>query len=107
MLSATPVTDSTFKQEVLESKIPVLIDFWANWCGSCSRVAPIIDAVAEQYNGQVKVVKVNTDENPSLSSQYDIRRIPTIMLFKDGQQIDMLVGAVHEKTLTSGLQKYL
>ena len=107
MLLVTPVTDSTFKQEVLESKIPVLIDFWANWCGSCSLVDPVIDAVAEQYNGQVKVVKVNTDENPSLSSQYDIRRIPTIMLFKDGQQVDVVVGAVPKITLTSGLQKYL
>ena len=107
MLSATLVTDSTFKQEVLESKIPVLISFWANWCSSCSLVNPVIDAVAEQYKGQVKVVKVNTDENPSVSSQYDIRRIPTIMLFKDGQQVDMVVGAVPKITLTSGLQKYL
>lgn len=107
MLSVTPVTDSTFKQEVLESKIPVLVDFWAAWCDSCSLVDPVVDAVAEQYNGQIKVVKVNTDENPDVASQYGIRSIPTMMLFKDGQRVDIVVGAVPKTTLTSGLQKYL
>lgn len=107
MLLVTSVTDSTFKQEVIESKVLVLIDFWANWSDSCSLVDAVMDAVAEQYNGQIKVVKINTDENPGVSSQYNIRMIPTIMLFKDGQQVDMVMGAVSKTTLTSGLQKYL
>lgn len=107
MASATQVTDSTFKQEVLESQIPVLVDFWAPWCGPCKMVAPIVEEVAQQYSDQVKVVKVNTDENPSVASEYGIRSIPTLMIFKDGQRVDMVVGAVPKTTLANTLEKYL
>lgn len=107
MSSAEQVTDSTFKQEVLESDAPVLVDFWAPWCGPCRMVAPVVDEIAEQYNGQVKVVKVNTDENPSVASQYGIRSIPTLMIFKGGQRVDMVVGAVPKTTLANTLEKYL
>lgn len=101
------VTDSTFQQEVLESNIPVLVDFWAPWCGPCRMVAPVVKEIAEQYNGQVKVVKLNTDENPGVASQYGIRSIPTLMIFKAGQRVDMVVGAVPKTTLASTLDKYL
>jgi thioredoxin 1 len=104
---AAQVTDSTFKQEVLESAVPVLVDFWAPWCGPCRMVAPVVDEIAEQYAGQVKVVKVNTDENPSVASQYGIRSIPTLMIFKGGQRVDMVVGAVPKTTLANTLEKYL
>ncbi|MEL6490375.1 MAG: thioredoxin [Cyanobacteria bacterium J06634_6] len=107
MMSASQVTDSTFKQEVLESETPVLVDFWAPWCGPCRMVAPVVDEISEQYDGQVKVVKVNTDENPSVASQYGIRSIPTLMIFKGGQRVDMVVGAVPKTTLANTLEKYL
>ncbi|MEO1637494.1 MAG: thioredoxin, partial [Cyanobacteria bacterium J06631_9] len=106
MMSASQVTDSTFKQEVLESETPVLVDFWAPWCGPCRMVAPVVDEISEQYDGQVKVVKVNTDENPSVASQYGIRSIPTLMIFKGGQRVDMVVGAVPKTTLANTLEKY-
>jgi len=107
MSAAAQVTDATFKQEVLDSEIPVLVDFWAPWCGPCRMVAPIVDEISTQYEGQVKVVKVNTDENPTVASQYGIRSIPTLMIFKGGQRVDMVVGAVPKTTLSTTLEKYL
>ncbi|MDJ0658456.1 MAG: thioredoxin [Crocosphaera sp.] len=107
MSAAVPVTDSSFKADVLESDVPVLVDFWAPWCGPCRMVAPVVDEIAEQYSGQVKVVKLNTDENPNTASQYGIRSIPTLMIFKGGQRVDMVVGAVPKTTLASTLEKYL
>ncbi|MHC5724229.1 MAG: thioredoxin [Nostoc sp.] len=107
MSTAAQVTDSSFKQEVLDSDVPVLVDFWAPWCGPCRMVAPVVDEISEQYKGQIKVVKVNTDENPQVASQYGIRSIPTLMIFKGGQKVDMVVGAVPKSTLASTLEKYL
>ena len=107
MSTATPVTDISFKADVLESDIPVLVDFWAPWCGPCRMVAPVVEEIAEQYEGKVRVVKLNTDENPNTASQYGIRSIPTLMIFKGGQRVDMVVGAVPKTTLASTLEKYL
>lgn len=107
MAAATAVTDSTFKQEVLESEVPVLVDFWAPWCGPCRMVAPVVDEIADQYAGQIKVVKLNTDENPGVASQYGIRSIPTLMIFKGGQRVDMVVGAVPKTTLANTIEKFL
>ncbi len=101
------VTDATFKSEVLESEVPVLVDFWAPWCGRCRMVAPVVDEIADQYENQIKVVKLNTDENPNVASQYGIRSIPTLMIFKAGQRVDMVVGAVPKTTLATTLEKYL
>jgi thioredoxin 1 len=106
-MAAAEVTDSTIKQEVLESETPVLVDFWAPWCGPCRMVAPVVEEIAEQYLGKVKVVKVNTDENGGVASQYGIRSIPTLMIFKDGQRVDMVVGAVPKTTLATTLEKHL
>ncbi|MFP4120106.1 thioredoxin [Coleofasciculus sp.] len=107
MSTAVAVTDASFKEDVLDSDVPVLVDFWAPWCGPCRMVAPVVDEIAQQYEGQIKVVKLNTDENPNVASQYGIRSIPTLMIFKGGQRVDMVVGAVPKTTLANTLEKYL
>ena len=107
MSATAAVTDASFKEEVLESDVPVLVDFWAPWCGPCRMVAPVVDEIANEYEGKVKVVKLNTDENPATASSYGIRSIPTLMIFKGGQRVDMVVGAVPRTTLANTLEKYL
>ena len=107
MSTAAAVTDSSFEEEVLQCEVPVLVDFWAPWCGPCRMVAPVVDEIATQYTGQVKVVKINTDENPNVASKYGIRSIPTLMIFKGGQRVDLVVGAVPKTTLAKTLEKYL
>jgi thioredoxin 1 len=107
MSSAVAVTDSSFEQDVISSDIPVLVDFWAPWCGPCRVVATVVDEIASQYEGKVKVVKLNTDENPGIATQYGIRSIPTLMLFKGGQKVDSVVGAVPKTTIANTIEKHL
>ena len=93
------VSDDSFEREVLQSDLPVLIDFWAPWCGPCKAIAPIVDDLAKEYAGRLKVVKMNVDDNPRTPSRYGVRGIPNLILFKGGQVRDQIVGAVPKAQL--------
>jgi thioredoxin 1 len=95
------VTDATFEQEVLKSSEPVLVDYWADWCGPCKMIAPILDEIANDYAGRIRIAKLNIDENPGTPPKYGIRGIPTLMLFKNGNVEATKVGAVSKSQLTA------
>ncbi len=92
MAKPVEVNEKSFEEQVLKSNSPVLVDFWAPWCGPCRRVAPIVEELAEEYDGLVGFTKVNTDENPSIASRYSVFSIPTLIVFKDGQPVEQIVG---------------
>ena len=100
-------TDASFRKEVLENSGPVLVDFWAPWCGPCKMVSPVLEQLAEEYNGRVKVVKLNVDENPSTASRYAIRSIPSLLFFKEGRVVDTLMGAHSKEKIKKHIQSML
>ncbi len=100
-------TDSSFSTDVLDSKLPVLLDFWAEWCGPCKMIAPILNEIAADYQGKVQVAKINIDENPQTAPKFGIRGIPTLLLFKNGMVEAQKVGAVSKKQLAEFLDQHL
>ncbi|MCD6194124.1 MAG: thioredoxin [Candidatus Aminicenantes bacterium] len=107
MANIPEVTDSNFQQEVLESNLPVLVDFWAPWCGPCRMVSPVVEAVAEKFNGKAKFFKMNTDENMQTAVKYQIMAIPSLIIFKDGQEVERIVGFRPQRDIEAILEKFV
>jgi len=105
MTVVNEVNDSNFETEVLNSDVPVLVDFWAPWCGPCKTIAPVVEELAKEYGDKLKVVKINVDDNKEAATRYNVRGIPNLILFKDGQSQEQIVGAVAKQELISAIDK--
>ena len=101
------VTDSSFDQEVLQSEVPVMVDFWAAWCGPCRALAPIVDELASAYSGKLKVIKMDVDKNAATPNRYNVRGIPTLLIFKDGKLQEQIVGYVPKETIEKAITKQM
>lgn len=107
MSNAIEVNEANFEQEVLKASTPVLVDFWATWCGPCRKIGPVLDEIAGEYSEKVKVVKVNTDENAEVAKQYQISGLPSILVFKDGEAVERMVGLMPKSTIIGNIEKHL
>ena len=105
--SVTEVNEEAFQTEVLQSAEAVLVEFWAPWCGPCRRIAPIVEELAEEFAGKLKVVKVNVDDSPTVASNFGIQSIPTLLVFKGGEAVDRIVGAVMKETIKEAVEAHI
>ena len=107
MAKPLAINDADFEAEVLEADVPVLVDFWAEWCGPCKALAPDLDELAEEYDGRIKIVKIDTEENLDVMIKYGVRGLPTLLVFKGGEQVELISGAPRKKELKASLEKAL
>ena len=107
MAKAIEINDLTFEEEVLNSTVPVMVDFWANWCAPCRKLAPLLDDVANEFGEKIKFVKINTDENMKTAKDYSISGLPSILIFKDGKALERMVGFVPKSTVIGNIEKHL
>lgn len=106
-MAVVHLSDENFKKEILESKLPCLVDFWADWCGPCRRVGPVVEEIGSEYEGKFKVAKLNVDEGQKTASSYSVMSIPTLMFFKEGKVVEQIVGAVGKAELKAKMEKHL
>ncbi len=107
MSNAMDINDSTFEQEVINSSELTIVDFWAPWCGPCRKLGPVLDEVAKDFEGKLKVVKLNTDENLKTAKEYSVSGLPTLLIFKEGKAVERLVGLMPKTTIVSNIEKHL
>ena len=107
MSGAKDVTDITFEQEVLNSDQLTVVDFWAPWCGPCRKMGPVLDEIAQEYEGKIKIVKLNTDDNMKTTKEYQISGLPSLVMFKDGKPKEILVGLMPKSSIINNIEKYL
>lgn len=107
MSNVTDINDSNFESEVVNSSIPVVVDFWATWCGPCRKLGPVIDEIAESFEGKVKFVKVNTEENLETARKYSISGLPSLLVFKDGEAVERMTGLMPKSTIISNIEKHI
>ncbi len=106
-MKPTVITDANFEQEVLKSNLPVLIDFWAEWCAPCRMIAPMVEEIAKEYDGKLKVGKLDIDSNPQVSMKYGVRSIPTLLVFRDGRVVEQIIGAVPKHQLVDKISSHV